>query len=60
MILADVVAVPVLYTGFVEQQYLSVFAIVFPYTDTRKWAIMLCLCEYGRDFDSVCVIASVV
>ena len=39
--LADVVAVPVLYTGFVEQQYLSVFAIVFPYTDARKWVLKL-------------------
>ena len=45
MILVDVVAVPVLYTGFVEQQYLSIFAIVFPYTDARKWDIMLFLCE---------------
>ena len=34
--LSSLVLVPTLYSGFVEQQYLSVFGIALPYTNPRK------------------------
>ena len=34
--LSGLVLVPTLYSGFVEQQYLSVFGIALPYTKSRK------------------------
>lgn len=35
--LSGLVPVPALYSGFVEQQYLSVFGIALPYTDPHKY-----------------------
>ena len=35
--LSNLIPIPVLYSGFVDQEYLSLFAISIPYTDHNKY-----------------------
>lgn len=35
-LLMSIIALPLLYSGFVEQQYLAIFGIALPYTDPSK------------------------
>lgn len=36
-LLANIIGLPSLYSGFVEQQYLGVFGIAIPYMDISKY-----------------------
>ncbi len=41
-LLTNVISLPHLYSGFVEQQYLGVFGIVLLYADPFKYVLFTC------------------